>query len=65
MPTYKYQCRECGYELEAFQQMKDNPLEQCPVCGGHLVRLIGKGGGIIFKGKGFYQTDYTNTKVRS
>lgn len=65
MPTYKYQCRECGHELETFQQMTEKPLQRCPVCGGRLVRLIGQGGGIIFKGSGFYQTDYTNSKIRS
>jgi len=63
MPTYTYRCMDCGYEFEAFQQMKEEPLEKCPVCGGHIERLIDKGSGIIFKGSGFYQTDYTNTKA--
>lgn len=59
MPTYEYVCRTCGYEMEAFQSMKDDPLTDCPECGrSALKRLIGRGAGIIFKGSGFYETDY-------
>ena len=58
MPTYEYECLKCGYKFEEFQNMTDEPLKVCPRCGGKLRRLIGAGAGIIFKGKGFYQTDY-------
>ncbi|MBD3426377.1 MAG: zinc ribbon domain-containing protein [Candidatus Omnitrophica bacterium] len=58
MPTYDYVCADCGNRFELFQSMKDDPLKDCPKCKGHLKRLIGTGAGIIFKGKGFYQTDY-------
>jgi len=58
MPTYEYKCKKCGYKFEKFQGINDKYLEVCPRCGGRLKRLIGAGSGIIFKGKGFYQTDY-------
>ena len=59
MPTYDYECRECGHRWELFQQMKDSPKRKCPECGRlRARRLIGPGAGIIFKGSGFYQTDY-------
>ena len=59
MPTYEYECKACKYEFEAFQSMKDEPLKKCPECGkDELVRLLGTGAGIIFKGSGFYETDY-------
>ena len=59
MPTYGYVCRGCGYEFEKFQSMKDEPLKRCPECGkDKLHRKIGAGAGIIFKGSGFYCTDY-------
>ena len=57
MPTYEYECRNCEYVFEAFQSMSDEPLTQCPKCGGKVRRLIGGGSGIIFKGSGFYSTD--------
>lgn len=58
MPTYDYKCSDCGHAFEAVQSMKDPLLTQCPVCGKEsVVRLI-SGGGVIFKGSGFYQTDY-------
>ncbi len=57
MPTYDYQCTECGYSFEYFQAMSDDPLETCPECGGKVKRLIGGGLGVIFKGSGFYVTD--------
>lgn len=60
MPTYDYKCTECGHTFEYFQKMTDNPLEECPQCKGKLKRLIGAGAGPIFKGSGFYQTDYKN-----
>lgn len=59
MPTYEYRCDACGHELEEFQSMTAKPLKKCPDCGKNkLVRLIGTGAGIIFKGSGFYETDY-------
>lgn len=58
MPTYEYECLKCKYKFEKFQNMTDEPLMVCPRCGGELRRLIGTGAGIIFKGKGFYHTDY-------
>ncbi len=58
MPTYDYKCSDCGHAFEEFQSMKDPLLTRCPVCAKEtLVRLI-SGGGVIFKGSGFYQTDY-------
>mgnify|MGYP006291385093 CR=1 FL=1 len=58
MPTYDYQCTECGHRFELFQSMKDDPIEECEKCGGKVKRLIGAGAGIIFKGSGFYVNDY-------
>jgi len=59
MPTYEYRCSECGYEFEEFQSITAKPIRKCPACGKNKVdRLIGRGAGVIFKGSGFYQTDY-------
>lgn len=59
MPTYEYACRKCDHQFEVFQSIKADPLSQCPSCGEEeLRRLIGSGAGIIFKGSGFYETDY-------
>lgn len=59
MPTYDYRCDACGHTFEAFQSMSESAKRKCPECGKlKLVRLIGAGGGILFKGSGFYQTDY-------
>jgi putative FmdB family regulatory protein len=58
MPTYDYECKKCGYKFEKFQSMTENPLKRCPQCKGSVKRMIGFGAGVIFKGKGFYQTDY-------
>ncbi len=61
MPNYDYKCENCGHEFEIFQSMKDAKLKKCPECKKNkLVRLIGSGGGLIFKGTGFYLTDYKN-----
>jgi len=57
MPTYDYECTDCGHTFEYFQSMSDEPLQKCPSCGGKVKRLIGGGLGIIFKGSGFYVTD--------
>ena len=65
MPTYEYACTACKHEFEKFQSMKDEPVKKCPKCGKNKVkRLISKGGGILFKGSGFYQTDYRSTKYQ-
>ena len=61
MPTYEYKCTKCNYMFEVFQTMSAEPLKVCPKCGGEVKRLIGPGAGPIFKGTGFYQTDYKNT----
>ncbi|MAT59994.1 MAG: FmdB family transcriptional regulator [Ignavibacteriae bacterium] len=61
MPTYDYKCLDCGNLFEAFQKMTDEPLTECPNCGGNVKRLIGTGLSPIFKGNGFYQTDYKNS----
>ena len=59
MPTYDYECAKCGQEFEVFQSMKDAPLKKCPKCGKVGVRRkVGSGAGLIFKGTGFYITDY-------
>lgn len=59
MPTYEYRCRACGHRLERFQKMSDAPLRRCPRCRKmKLERLIGTGGGVVFRGPGFYATDY-------
>ena len=60
MPTYEYLCESCGYKFEKFQKMSDEVLKECPKCAKAVKRLIGAGMGIIFKGKGFYSTDYKN-----
>ncbi|MFZ1289373.1 MAG: FmdB family zinc ribbon protein [Melioribacteraceae bacterium] len=62
MPTYDYKCSDCGYIFEELQKMTDELLKVCPKCSGKLNRLIGAGAAPIFKGTGFYQTDYKNSK---
>ena len=58
MPTYEYVCEASGKRFEKFQRMSEQPLGECPDCGGPVRRLIGAGGAVIFKGSGFYATDY-------
>jgi putative FmdB family regulatory protein len=58
MPTYEYECQKCGRHFEVFQSIKDAPKKSCPHCKGRVKRLLGTGAGIIFKGSGFYSTDY-------
>ncbi len=65
MPTYEYKCLECGYRFDVFQKMTDPHLEVCPKCGGKIKRVIGGGAGIIFKGSGFYETDYKKSHSSS
>ncbi len=66
MPTYDYKCNECDYEFELFQSISSKPIRKCPECGKLKVkRLIGTGSTIIFKGSGFYQTDYRSEEYKS
>lgn len=65
MPTYQYHCTECGHDFEAFQSMVDPVLEECPKCHGKVRRLITGGAGFIFKGNGFYQTDYRSKQYKA
>jgi len=65
MPTYDYECSACGHTFEKFQPITARPIRKCPKCGRLKVkRLIGTGSGIIFKGSGFYQTDYRSDSYR-
>jgi putative FmdB family regulatory protein len=66
MPTYHYLCGACGYEFEKFQSITADPIKTCPVCAKDQVKRIMSGGsGLIFKGSGFYITDYKNSKSKS
>lgn len=58
MPTYDYECTKCGETFEVFHGMTDTSPRKCPVCGKKARKMIGTGAGVIFKGSGFYQTDY-------
>jgi len=62
MPTYEYKCEKCDYCFEKIQPINQKPIEKCPVCDGHVKRLIGAGAGLIFKGSGFYCNDSKNKK---
>ncbi|MBI4342038.1 MAG: zinc ribbon domain-containing protein [Candidatus Omnitrophica bacterium] len=61
MPTYEYQCQKCRRRHEASQSIIAKPLTKCPKCGGRLKRLLGRGSGFLFKGSGFYITDYRSS----
>ena len=66
MPTYDYECQSCNHTFELFQMMSAEPIKKCPKCGKNKVkRLIGPGIGIIFKGSGFYETDYKRKETNS
>jgi putative FmdB family regulatory protein len=65
MPTYDYQCDACGHAFEQFQSITAAPLKKCPDCGKlKLKRLLGTGAGLIFKGAGFYETDYRSESYK-
>ncbi|MHC4119349.1 MAG: FmdB family zinc ribbon protein [Planctomycetota bacterium] len=65
MPTYDYVCGKCEHQFEQFQSITAKPIRKCPECGKmQLQRLIGAGAGIIFKGSGFYQTDYRSESYK-
>ncbi len=67
MPTYEYECQKCGKTFELFQSMKDDPIKTHPdpKCKGKVKRLLGTGAGLIFKGSGFYITDYRSEGYKS
>ncbi len=65
MPTYEYECEVCKNKFDLFQSIKAKPIKECPKCKGHVRRLIGAGAGVIFKGSGFYTTDYRSEKYKS
>jgi putative FmdB family regulatory protein len=65
MPTYQYRCHDCGYEFEEFQSMTEDAITVCPECKGHTRRLITGGAGLLFKGSGFYITDYRSSKYKA
>jgi putative FmdB family regulatory protein len=65
MPTYEYRCEHCRHELEMFQNISESPKKKCPRCGKlKLRRKIGGGAGFLFKGSGFYLTDYRSDSYR-
>lgn len=66
MPNYDYRCEQCAHTFEVFQNMSDPKLEACPQddCEGKVKRLLGAGAGVIFKGSGFYQTDYRSASYQ-
>lgn len=64
MPTYEYECKKCHSLFEQFQKITDEPLTKCPACGGRVRRLISSGAGFLFKGTGFYSTDYRSDSYK-
>lgn len=58
MPTYEYECKKCGHVFDVFQGITDPPVRSCPQCKGKVKRLLGTGSAVMFKGSGFYETDY-------
>lgn len=65
MPTYTYICESCGYQYDKLQSISAQPDKNCPKCEGEVKRMIGAGIGIVFKGSGFYVTDYKNNSPNS
>ena len=66
MPTYDYKCNGCDHSFELFQHITEKPVKKCPACGKlKAQRVIGCGSAIIFKGSGFYQTDYRSEEYKS
>ena len=64
MPTYEYECNKCGHDFERFQSITARPVKTCPKCGGKVTRLISAGSGVLFKGSGFYETDYRSAEYK-
>jgi putative FmdB family regulatory protein len=58
MPTYEYKCRRCGHQFEVVKKITEKPGSRCPKCGARAERLVSAGAGLVFKGSGFYVTDY-------
>ena len=65
MPTYEYECLSTGKHFDVFQNITDEPIKKCPECSGKVRRLMGAGAAVIFKGKGFYATDYAKSSCGS
>jgi putative FmdB family regulatory protein len=64
MPTYEYECTRCGHRFERFQSMTEEPVRRCPKCRCKVRRLFGTGAGVLFKGGGFYETDYRSESYK-
>lgn len=64
MPTYDYKCNDCDFTFEKFQSINARRIRKCPKCGGRTERLIGAGSAVIFKGSGFYETDYRSDEYK-
>ncbi len=64
MPTYEYECDKCGHRFDVFQSMTEPPRKRCPKCRGKVRRLVSGGAGIVFKGTGFYATDYRSNSYK-
>jgi len=64
MPTYEYECCECPNRFEVFQKMTEEHLKHCPKCKGKVRRLVGTGSGVIYKGAGFYTTEYRSESYK-
>lgn len=64
MPTYEYRCTSCAHEFEKFQRMSEDPAAECPQCGGRAERRLSGGAGLLFKGSGFYITDYRSDSYK-
>lgn len=65
MPTYEYRCTACGHDFEKFQRMSEEPRAECPECAGEAQRRLSGGAGLLFKGSGFYITDYRSESYKS
>jgi putative FmdB family regulatory protein len=65
MPTYEYRCPSCKHEFEKFQRMSDEPVAECPECGAKAERRLSGGAGLLFKGSGFYITDYRSDSYKN
>lgn len=64
MPTYEYRCSSCQHEFEKFQRMSEDPVAECPSCGAASERRLSGGAGLLFKGSGFYITDYRSDSYK-
>jgi putative FmdB family regulatory protein len=65
MPTYEYRCTACGHDFEKFLRMSDEPVAECPECGAPAERRLSGGAGLLFKGSGFYITDYRSDSYKN